>query len=101
MNKEVIVAGEGIKYVKETSSKNTGKNKEEIPIILSKAVHMSTKLQIRIKKLIDPEFDLKLDYGELVRLPLLIQFKTKSGWSELYECIIDTGSHTSVIPEYI
>ena len=27
---------------------------------------MSTKLQIRIKKLVDPELDLKLDYGELM-----------------------------------
>ena len=62
---------------------------------------MSTKLRIRIKKLVDPELDLKLDYGELVRLSILIQFKTKSGWSKLYEAIIDTGAHTSVIPRYI
>ncbi len=62
---------------------------------------MSTKLRIRIKKLVDPELDLKLDYGALVRLSILIQFKTKSGWSKLYEAIIDTGAHTSVIPEYI
>ncbi|NQE05705.1 hypothetical protein C5S32_07535 [ANME-1 cluster archaeon GoMg1] len=62
---------------------------------------MSTKLRIRIKKLIDPELDLKLDYGELVRLSILIRFKTESGWSKLYEAIIDTGAHTSVIPRYI
>ena len=62
---------------------------------------MSTKLQIRIKKLVDPELDLKLDYGELIRLSILIQFKTNSGWSKLYEAIIDTGAHTSVIPRYI
>ncbi len=62
---------------------------------------MSTKLRIRIKKLVDPELDLKLDYGELVRLSILIRFKTKSGWSKLYEAIIDTGAHTSVIPKYI
>jgi len=62
---------------------------------------MSIKLRIRIKKLVDPELDLKLDYGELVRLSILIQFKTKSGWSKLYEAIIDTGAHTSVIPKYI
>ena len=74
---------------------------------------MSIRLRIRIKKLIDPELDLKLDYGELVRLSIqtlgkfnqnasqLIRFKTKSGWSKLYEAIIDTGAHTSVIPRYI
>ena len=62
---------------------------------------MSIRLRIRIKKLIDPELNLKLDYGELVRLSILIQFKTKSGWSKLYEAIIDTGAHTSVIPRYI
>jgi len=62
---------------------------------------MSTKLRIRIKKLVDPELDLKLDYGELVRLSILIRFKTESGWSKLYEAIIDTGAHTSVIPRYI
>ncbi|MDP2753776.1 MAG: hypothetical protein Q8P40_05215 [Nitrospirota bacterium] len=62
---------------------------------------MSTKLRIRIKKLIDPELDLKLDYGELVRLSILVRFKTGSGWSEPYEAIIDTGAHTSVIPKYI
>ena len=62
---------------------------------------MSTKLRIRIKKLIDPELDLKLDYGELVRLSILVRFKTVSGWSELYEAIIDIGAHTSVIPKYI
>ena len=28
-------------------------------------------LQVRIKKLVDPELDLKLDYGELVRLSIL------------------------------
>jgi hypothetical protein len=61
---------------------------------------MST-LQIRIKKLADPELDLKLDYGELIRLSLLIRFKTRTGWSKLYEAIIDTGAHTSVIPKYI
>ena len=27
---------------------------------------MSTRLQIRIKKLVDPELDLKLDYGERI-----------------------------------
>ena len=32
---------------------------------------MSTILQVRIKKLVDPELDLKLDYGELVRLSIL------------------------------
>ncbi|MCK4398429.1 MAG: hypothetical protein KAV25_05495 [Methanophagales archaeon] len=62
---------------------------------------MSTKLQVRIKKLVDPELDLKLDYGELIRLSVLIGFKTKSGWSKLYEAIIDTGAHTSVIPRYV
>lgn len=62
---------------------------------------MSTRLQVRIKKLVDSELDLKLDYGELVRLSLLIQFKTESGWSKLYEAIMDTGAHTSVIPRYI
>jgi len=74
---------------------------------------MSIRLRIRIKKLIDRELDLKLDYGELVRLSIqtlgkfnqnasqLIRFKTKSGWSKLYEAIIDTGAHTSVIPRYI
>lgn len=62
---------------------------------------MSIRLRIRIKKLIDPELDLKLDYGELVRLSILVQFKTESSWSELYEAIIDTGAHTSVIPRYI
>jgi hypothetical protein len=45
--------------------------------------------------------DLKLDYGELIRLSTLIRFKTKSGWSKLYDAIIDTGAHTSVIPRYI
>ena len=62
---------------------------------------MSTRLQIRIKRLVDPELDLKLDYGKLVRLSILIQFKMEAGWSELYEAIIDTGAHTSVIPRYI
>ncbi len=62
---------------------------------------MSTRLRIRIKKLMDPELDLKLDYGELIRLSILIGFKMEDGWSELYEAIIDTGAHTSVIPRYI
>ena len=62
---------------------------------------MSTRLRVRIKKLIDPELDLKLDYGELIRLSILIRFKMEAGWSKLYDAIIDTGAHTSVIPEYI
>lgn len=33
MNREVIVAGESIKYVEEKASKLTGKKKEEIPVI--------------------------------------------------------------------
>ncbi|MDP2753777.1 MAG: DUF5678 domain-containing protein [Nitrospirota bacterium] len=33
MNREVIVAGEDLKYVKEKASKLTGKSKEEIPVI--------------------------------------------------------------------
>jgi hypothetical protein len=44
-------------------------------------VHMSTKLRIRIKKLVDPELDLKLDYGELTRPSILI-------WSKRYKAII-------------
>jgi hypothetical protein len=33
VNKEVVVAGESIKYVEEKASKLTGKSKEEIPVI--------------------------------------------------------------------
>ena len=33
VNKEVIVAGESIKYVKEKASRLTGKKREEIPVI--------------------------------------------------------------------
>jgi len=33
MNREVIVAGESIKYVEEKASRLTGKKKEEIPVI--------------------------------------------------------------------
>jgi len=35
---------------------------------------MSTKLRIWIKKLVDPELDLKLDYGELIRVSILILY---------------------------
>lgn len=63
---------------------------------------MSTRLRLRIKRLTDPELESKIgDYGNLTRLSCLIRLKTKSGWSKLYEAIIDTGAHTSVIPEYI
>jgi hypothetical protein len=33
VNKEVVVAGESIKYVEEKASRLTGKRKEEIPVI--------------------------------------------------------------------
>ena len=33
VNKEVVVAGESIKYVEEKASRLTGKGKEEIPVI--------------------------------------------------------------------
>jgi len=33
VNKEVVVAGESIKYVEEKASKLTGKGKDEIPVI--------------------------------------------------------------------
>ena len=33
VNKEVVVAGESIRYVEEKASKLTGKGKEEIPVI--------------------------------------------------------------------
>ena len=45
MNREVIVAGEDIRYVKEKASKLTGKKKEEIPVIfVESGAHVYSKI---------------------------------------------------------
>ncbi len=35
---------------------------------------------------------------DIIRLKCYIQFKQEDDWSEVYEAIVDTGAHTTVIP---
>ncbi|HDS45258.1 MAG TPA: hypothetical protein ENN68_04070 [Methanomicrobia archaeon] len=37
------------------------------------------------------------DY-EIIRLTSHIRFRTPTGWSKIYDAIVDTGAHTPVIP---
>ena len=47
----------------------------------------------------DKEIEEKIgeDY-EIIRLTSHIQFRTPTGWSKIYDAIVDTGAHAPVIP---
>lgn len=49
----------------------------------------------------DKEIEKKIKNFDIIRLKTFIQFKTKEGWSEPFDAIIDTGAPTSLIPMYI
>lgn len=34
----------------------------------------------------------------IIRLKCAVQFKSKTGWSQPYSAIVDTGAHTSLLP---
>lgn len=45
--------------------------------------------------------DKQLPDLKVIRLKVLVQFRTEDGWSKPYVAIIDTGAYTSVIPRSI
>ena len=59
----------------------------------------STKVNLFFRRLYDFELLEKLpDYDGLLRLSCIMRFKTRDGWTELKNVIIDTGAHTTLIP---
>lgn len=61
------------------------------------------RISIRVKLFFRKIYDLDLlrklpDYNSLLRLSCIMKFKTKDGWTELKNAIVDTGAHTTLIP---
>lgn len=59
---------------------------------------MSTKFELHFTKSLDAGL---LDKGVkiwIIRIMGLVKFKTKKGWSRVYEAIIDTGAPVSLLP---
>jgi hypothetical protein len=60
---------------------------------------MSTKIKFWFEKIRSPDLEEKVpDIGELTRLFCTIKMKSKKGWSDSLNAIVDTGAPFSVIP---
>ncbi len=62
------------------------------------------RLYIRINIHLIKQYDLELlrrvkDYNGLIRVVCDIRFRTPTEWTDAREAIIDTGAHTTLIPE--
>lgn len=62
---------------------------------------MSTKIKLKYTKALNLELIEKNIEIWSRRLTVQVSFKTKSGWTQPYEAIIDTGAPVSVIPPAI
>lgn len=60
---------------------------------------MRVNLFFRVSK--DPVLEGKVQGIEVIRLKVLVRFKTLDGWTDVYEAIVDTGAHMSLIPHSI
>jgi hypothetical protein len=56
------------------------------------------RVNLFFRVLHDPQLEEKLSGIEIIRLKALVRFKTARGWSDIYEAIVDTGAHMSLIP---
>lgn len=59
---------------------------------------MSTKIELRIKTSIELDLFEQNIVVRLIRLLVRVRFQTNSGWTEVSDAIIDTGSAISVLP---
>jgi len=60
---------------------------------------MSTKIKFWFEKIRSPVLEEKIpDIGKLTRLFCTIKMKSKNGWSDSLNAIVDTGAPFSVIP---
>jgi len=66
-------------------------------------VKISTRINLEINREIrDKKLEKKLSSLEpITRIKTRIQFKTKSGYSNKWSAIIDTGAHTSILPFHV
>jgi len=56
-------------------------------------------VHLRFEKFLNPKLEEKLPgKGEFVRLFCSVRFKTKDGWDDAVDAIIDTGAPVSLIP---
>ena len=56
-------------------------------------------VKLRFEKFLNPKLEEKLPgKGEFVRLFCSVRFKTKDGWDDAVDAIIDTGAPVSLIP---
>lgn len=56
------------------------------------------RVNLFFRVLHDPRLEEKFPGIEVIRLKALVRFQTARGWSDIYEAIIDTGAHMSLIP---
>lgn len=47
------------------------------------------------------DLEAKVQGIEFIRLRAAVRFKTNSGWSDIYDAIVDTGAPISLIPDFI
>lgn len=59
------------------------------------------RVNLFFRALRDPQLEEKLPGIEIIRLKALVRFQTARGWSDIYEAIVDTGAHMSLIPRSI
>lgn len=57
---------------------------------------MRVNLFFRVSK--DPALEEKVKGIEVIRFKALVRFQTPDGWTDVYEAIVDTGAHVSLIP---
>ncbi|MDI6709007.1 MAG: hypothetical protein QME47_08000, partial [Candidatus Thermoplasmatota archaeon] len=62
---------------------------------------MGSRVNLYFETFTHKDLERKIKGYEIVRLKGAIKLKMSSGWSKIYDAIIDTGAHTSVIPQSI
>ncbi len=59
---------------------------------------MGPRIKLFFETFEDPHLKKKLGSYKIIRLKSSVLFKTLKGWSGVYDAIIDTGAHTTLIP---
>lgn len=62
---------------------------------------MPGKVNLYFETFTHKDLESKIKGYQIIRLKTTVKLKTFTGWSKIYDAIVDTGAHTSVIPQGI
>lgn len=62
---------------------------------------MPCRVHLYFETFTHKELERKIKGYNIIRLKAAVKLKTPYGWSKIYDAIVDTGAHTSVIPQSV